>query len=88
MRFILGPIIIIICVMMMKYTVQITNYTGKIDFAEKYLGTGFSGTYTWWRLIALVGIILSLMWMTGTLNITGNALFRDGVETETTESGL
>ena len=76
MRIVAGIFFIILGVLMMKYTVAITNYTGKIDFAEKYLKLGLAGTYTWWRLVALVIIILSILWMTGSLNLTGNALFR------------
>jgi hypothetical protein len=85
MRFVFGPIIIILSILMMKYVVQVTNYTGKIDFAEKYLGS--AGTYTWWRLVALVGIILSILWMTGGLSLSGDALFKDGAES-TIETGL
>lgn len=48
----------------MKYTVQVTNTTGKIDFAEKYLGTGIAaGTYTFWRLFGLIICVLSVCWM-------------------------
>jgi hypothetical protein len=76
MRYIFGIIFIVIGVLMMKYTVAITEYSGKIDFAEKYLKLGLAGTYTWWRLVGLVIIILSILWMTGNLDLTGNALFR------------
>lgn len=65
MLFVLG----ILC---MKYTVQITNFTGKIDFAEKYLRTGLAGTYTWWRLFGLALCIMSVLWMLGKLNFTGD----------------
>ena len=37
MRYIFGIIFIIIGVLMMRYTVEITEFTGKVDFAEKYL---------------------------------------------------
>ncbi len=69
MRFFLGPLIIVAGVLMMKYTVQLTNYTGKIEFAEKYLGTGIgAGTYTWWRLVGLGFCILAVLWMMGKIN--------------------
>jgi hypothetical protein len=69
MRFIFGPLIIVLGVLMMKYTVQITETTGKIDFAEKYLKGGLAGTYTWWRLFGLFLIIISMLWMAGTLSL-------------------
>lgn len=48
----------------MKYTVQLTNITGKIDLAEKYLGTGIgAGTYTWWRLFGLGLCVISVLWI-------------------------
>jgi len=69
MRFILGPLLIVLGVLMMKYTFQLTNYTGKIDFAEKYLGTGVgAGTYTWWRLIGLAFCVLAVLWMLGVVS--------------------
>lgn len=69
MRFILGPLIIVLGVLMMKYTVQITENTGRIDFAEKYLKGGLAGTYTWWRLVGLFLIIISMLWMSGMLSV-------------------
>ncbi len=52
----------------MKYSVQVTNMTGKIDLAEKYLGTGIgAGTYTWWKLVGLGLCILSALWLFGML---------------------
>ena len=68
MRFILGPLLVVLGVLMMKYTFWITEQTGKIDFADKYLPAPLAGTYTWWRLVGLATIILSLLWMTGMLN--------------------
>ena len=38
MRFILSPLVFILGILLMKYNVQVANTTGKIDFAEKYLG--------------------------------------------------
>jgi hypothetical protein len=64
MRFIFSPILFIVGILCMKYTVQITDqFSGKIDFAEKYLGTGVgAGTYTWWKLVGLGACILSVLW--------------------------
>jgi hypothetical protein len=68
MRFIFAPILLCIGILLMRYTVQVTNFTGKIDFAEKYLGGGVAaGTYTWWRLFGLGLCILSVFWFFGML---------------------
>ena len=65
MRFILAPLIFAGGILVMKYSVQITDqFSGKIDFAEKYLGTGIgAGTYTWWKLFGLAMCILSFLWL-------------------------
>ncbi|MBI3231972.1 MAG: hypothetical protein HYZ51_02740 [Candidatus Doudnabacteria bacterium] len=49
----------------MKYSVQITDqFSGKIDFAEKYLGSGIgAGTYTFWKLFGLGLCFLSVLWL-------------------------
>ena len=75
MRFILGPLVIILGVLLMKYTVQITDFTGRIDFAEKYLTAGLgAGTYTWWRLVGLCFAILGAMWILGLTSLLGEGL--------------
>ena len=57
----------------MRYTVQITEFTGKIDFAERYLRGNFTaGTYTWWRLVGLGIIILSVLWFFGLTSVLGS----------------
>jgi hypothetical protein len=64
MRFFFAPIVFVLGLLCMKYTVQITNNTGKIDFAEKFFGSGMgAGTYTWWRLFGLGLCILSVLWL-------------------------
>jgi hypothetical protein len=64
MRFFFSPFVFAAGVLIMKYTVQITNFTGKIDFAEKYFGAGIgAGTYTWWRLFGMAMCILSVLWL-------------------------
>ena len=64
MRFFLAPLTFILGIIIMKYSVIITDQiTGKIEFAEKYLGTGVgAGTYTWWKLFGLIVCILSVLW--------------------------
>jgi len=65
MRFIFSPLIFVLGLLCMKYSVQITDqFSGKIDFAEKYLGGGIAaGTYTWWKIFGLGMCILSFMWL-------------------------
>lgn len=68
MRYIFAPLLFVLGILIMKYTVQITNNTGKIDFAEKYLGTGIgAGTYSFWRLFGLLMCVLSILWLFGLL---------------------
>ena len=62
-RFILGPLIIVGAIAMMKYNVQLTNITGKFEMAEKWLQAPLAGTYTFYRLVALLIIVIALMWM-------------------------
>jgi hypothetical protein len=49
----------------MKYSVIITDqFSGKIEFAEKFFGVGMgAGTYTWWKLFGLAMCILSVLWL-------------------------
>ena len=65
MRFFLSPLVLALGFLCMKYSVFITEQiSGKIDFAEKYLGTGIgAGTYSWWKLFGLGLCILSILWL-------------------------
>ena len=64
MRFFLSPLVFVLGLLCMKYTVVITNNTGKIEFAEKYLGIGIAaGTYTFWRLFGFILCIISVLWL-------------------------
>ena len=76
MRFLLSPLAFIAGIFIMKYSVAITDqFTGKIDLAEKYLGTGIgAGTYTWWKLFGLAVCILSVLWLFNKLPGTGNSV--------------
>jgi hypothetical protein len=75
MRFILGPLLVAAGIAMMRYTVELTNISGKIDFAEKYLGGGLAaGTYSWWRLVGLFLCIIGALWFFGMLGVIGDLL--------------
>ncbi len=62
-RIIVGLIVIAACVALMKYSVQVTNFTGKIELAEKYLGSPLAGTYTFYKLFGLIIIIVMVVWI-------------------------
>lgn len=68
MRFILAPLVILLGLATIRYSVQITEMTGKIDFAEKYLGSGLlAGTYTYYKLVGLAFIAAGVLWIFGVL---------------------
>jgi hypothetical protein len=68
-RIILGLIIIATCIASMKYVVQIVNVTGKVGFAEKYFAAPLAGTYSFYRLVAIFIIGVTILWMIGKLTI-------------------
>ncbi len=72
MRFILGPIVVIAGILVMRNTAAITDMTGQLDWAERYLGSG--GTYTWWTICGLGLAILGAMWIFGLLGLIGSGL--------------
>lgn len=78
MRYFLGPLVIVLGILMMKYSFWVTQQTGKLEFAEKYLPAPLSGTYTWWKLIGLAFIALGLAWMGGFLDF-GQATTTPGI---------
>ena len=63
-RLILSLMVFALGILCMKYSVAITDqFSGKIDLAEKYFGSGIgAGTYTFWRLFGLLLCILSVLW--------------------------
>ncbi len=68
MKFILGPLLIVLGVLFMKYTVWITNQVGKVGFADEWLPWPLAGTYSWWRIVGFLMIVVALLWMGGFLN--------------------
>ena len=47
------------------YTEPIKRFTGSIGFAEHYLGSG--GTYSFYKLLGVLILIIAVLWVTGTL---------------------
>ena len=74
MRFIVGPLMVVAGVLMMKYTVWITNQVGKVDFADRWLPYPLAGTYSWWRIVGLVMIVVAFLWMFGFLDFGATGL--------------
>lgn len=65
---------IIVGILMMKYTVWITEQVGKVDFADRWLPSPLAGTYSWWRLVGLALIALAFLWMFGYLNFWAGSI--------------
>lgn len=65
MNIFIGLLGIVAGIFYLKYNYRITNMIGKFATFEKYFGAG--GTYTAHKIFAVAIIILSFMWMTGTL---------------------
>lgn len=48
------------------YTVPFKRFTGSVPFAEKHLGPG--GTYTLYKILGILVIIVTILWLTGTID--------------------
>jgi hypothetical protein len=48
------------------YTEPIKRFTGSFDFAEKWFGSG--GTYTFLKIVGLILMIGTFLWITGTID--------------------
>jgi hypothetical protein len=64
-RILAGVLGLPIGVLIIFYRFQLKQFTGDMDFAEKYLGAG--GTYTFFIILGALVFILSLMYALGTL---------------------
>jgi hypothetical protein len=68
MRFIWGLFGVAIGVMMMWKRYALTQFMGRFDWAEKYFGGGFGGTYFFYILAGFLVIFLSGLYMFGILD--------------------
>ena len=66
-RIIIGLIVMTGCVFLIKYSVRVADFTGKIDFAERYFKSPLAGTYTFYKLFGVVIMILMVLWIFGKL---------------------
>lgn len=67
MHIVSGLIGVIVGFLLIRYSIAITDMFGKVDWAEQYLRGGLAGTYSLYRLVGLVFIILSLLYMFGAI---------------------
>jgi len=67
MKFIYSLLGIGIGFLLIKYSVQLTEWLGKMDWAETYLRGGLAGTYTMYRLLGVIFIVFSLLYLFGGL---------------------
>ena len=51
-----------VAILILKYTEHLVRLIGKMSWAERYLGMG--GTYTAWKIIAILLIFGSLVYIT------------------------
>jgi hypothetical protein len=65
MQIIYGLIGVAIGFLLIRYSVALTESMGKMEWAERYLRSGMAGTYSMYRLIGVIVIILSLLYMFG-----------------------
>jgi len=63
---ILGGIVgVIIGILLIKYSVKLTESFGHVQWAEEHLRGGLAGTYSLYRLVGLAFIILSMLYIFG-----------------------
>ncbi len=67
MEIIGGLIGAVLSLLLVIYRVKVKHFTGDIGWAERYFGPG--GTFTALLLIGIAGFFVSLMVMTGTLDL-------------------
>ena len=80
MRFFYGMIFVATAIAIIKYAYPIGRFTGSLDWAERVFGAGW--TYLAIKLIGVIIIIVSIMYMAGTFsfNITSPATLRSNTE--------
>ncbi len=54
---------------LIKYSVPLTDMFGKVEWAERNLRGGLAGTYSLYKIVGVIFIILSLLYMFGLIGI-------------------
>ena len=65
MKYIYSVIGIAVGFLLIRYSIPLTESLGRMDWAEQYLKGGLAGTYTMYRLLGVIFIVLSLLYMFG-----------------------
>ena len=65
MHFVWGLIGIAIGTMLIWKTYPLVNTFGRIDWAERHLGSGMGGTYLLYKIAGMVIVLFSAMYMFG-----------------------
>jgi hypothetical protein len=65
MKYVWSVIAIVLGILMMKYSIQITDTFGRVAWAEEHLHGGMAGTYTFYKLVGLAIIIFALLYIFG-----------------------
>ncbi|MEJ0021783.1 MAG: hypothetical protein WDN47_04385 [Candidatus Doudnabacteria bacterium] len=63
MHFISGTIGVIAGILLIRYSVALTDIFGRVQWAENHLRGGLAGTYSLYRIVGVVFVILSLFYI-------------------------
>lgn len=77
MRYILGILGIVLGMILVLKSEWFFSFFGRIDFADKYLGTE-GGTRLMYKLVGILFVIISLLYMTGGIESFLTAVFVPG----------
>lgn len=77
MRYIFGILGIVLGMILVLKSEWFFSFFGRIDFADKYLGTE-GGTRLMYKLIGILFVIISLLYMTGGVESFLTAVFVPG----------
>ncbi|MEK7073070.1 MAG: hypothetical protein AAB974_01385 [Patescibacteria group bacterium] len=77
MRYILGILGIVLGMILVLKSEWFFTFFGRIDFADKYLGTE-GGTRLMYKLVGILFVMISLLYMTGGVESFLTAIFVPG----------
>ena len=77
MRYILGILGIVLGMILVLKSEWVFTFFGRIDFADKYLGTE-GGTRLMYKLVGILFVMISLLYMTGGVESFLTAIFVPG----------
>lgn len=59
---------IVVGIFLLWKTYPLVNFLGKVDWAERYLAGGLGGTYFMYKLIGIIFVVLSVLYLFGILD--------------------